>query len=328
MAVQGIVSTPGVLLNSVLGLMPERTRPVASSESLTVVVPMYNEEQGARRCLASILRQDVQPDQLAVSINGGSDDTYGVVSKILTEYGFRLEAEDSPPALDATLERWLGGSGPGGIIIVRYRSRTAKAESINNLFRHRLVTSDRVLLVDGDTILHPGFIRSMRHNFYRLRTERGPEGKRFVIEDYALASGSVTSWAPAGAPLWQRIISNGRRADYAFSALQRRGQASQHGRSAVFGNSRLFTVVGCGFSARRELFPMPGSTRTEDHEFTLEVQNLRMSEQELTPEALDSMGLRIVLDDREIRPTEHFGTAEKVILRTGGNVRFVPEALM
>ena len=73
---------------------------------------------------------------------------------------------------------------------------------------------------------------------------------------------------------------------------------------------------------------MPGSTRTEDHEFTLEVQNLRMSEQELTPEALDSMGLRIVLDDREIRPTEHFGTAEKVILRTGGNARFVPEALM
>lgn len=328
MAVQGFVSTPGVLLNSVLGLLPERTTPVLSAESLTVVVPMYNEEQGARRCLASLLRQEDQPEQIAISINGGRDNTYAVVSRILGEYGFRLEAVDSLPELDATLERWLGGTGTASVAVVRYRSRTAKSESINNLIRYRLVSSDRVLLVDGDTILHPGFISSMRHNFYRLRRERTAGGHRFVIEDYALSSGSVTSWAPAKAPLWQRMISAGRRAEYAFSALQRRGQARQLGRSAVFGNTRLFTVVGCGFSARRELFPMPGSTRTEDHEFTLEIQNLRMSEQELTPEALDSLGLNIVTAAGAVQPSAYFGSEEQVILRTGGNARFVPEALM
>lgn len=327
-AFPGILAMPGVLMNSFLGLRTDRSIPVASQESLTVIAPMYNEEHGARRCLASILRQEVQPDQLAISINGGSDNTYAVVTRILTEYGYSRKATDMLEGLDARLERWLAPGGAASIVLVNYRSRTAKSESINNLFDYRLISSDRVLLVDGDTILHPGFVRAMRQNFYRLRTTTVDGRRRHVIEDYALVSGSVSSWLPHGAPVWQRIVSSGRRAEYAFSTLLRKGQSSQPGSSAVFGNSRLFTVVGCGFTARRELFPMPDTTRTEDHEFTLEVQNMPLTEVEVEPAALDTMGLRLQIAGNLVRPSELFGPDEQVILRTGGNARFVPEALM
>lgn len=315
-------------MNSFLGSRPDRSIPVASQETLTVIAPMYNEENGARRCLASILRQDVQPDQLAISINGGSDNTYAVVTRILGEYGYSRKAADMLDGLDARLERWLAPGGAASVVLVHYRSRTAKSESINNLFDRRLVAGDRVLLVDGDTILHPGFVRAMRQNFYRFSTRTVGGRKRHVIEDYALVSGSVSSWLPQGAPVWQRIVSSGRRAEYAFSTLLRKGQSSQPGSSAIFANSRLFTVVGCGFTARRELFPMPDNTRTEDHEFTLEVQNMPLTEVELEPAVLDSMGLRLHIGDRLVRPSEVFGADELIILRTGGNARFVPEALM
>lgn len=318
---------PGVLLNSALGMLRDHTVAVHSNETLTVIAPMYNEENGARSCLASILCQDTQPDQLAVSINGGSDDTYGVVTRFLREYGYVLHASDGL-AGSARMERWLAGTGRAAVVLVVYGERTAKSESINNLFDWRLVSGDRVLLVDGDTILHPGFIRALRSNFYRLRQRKTDGRKQFVIENYALVSGSVSSGLPDGAGPVQRLISSGRRAEYAFSTLLRKGQASQHGSGALFGNSRLFTVVGCGFSARRELFPMPATTRTEDHEFTLEVQDLPLSEVVLEPEALDAMGLHIDDGGRTVRPSEYFPPDAEVLLRTGGNARFVPEALM
>lgn len=319
---------PGVLLNSFLGMLPDRSLTVTSQESLTVVAPMYNEEHGARRCLASILRQDTAPEQIAISINGGSDSTHEVVTRILAEYGYRHAATDELARLDATLERWLGGTGAANVVLINYRSKTAKSESVNNLFRHRLITSERVLLVDGDTMLHPGFVAAVKDNFYRLYSRKVDGRTQHVIEDYALVSGSVSSWLPERPTMWQRLVSQGRKAEYAFSTLLRKGQSSQHGSSAIFGNSRLFTVVGCGFTARRELFPMPHNTRTEDHEFTLEVQNQPLTELELDPETLDSMGLRLVVRGREVKPSEHFGAGEKVLLRTGGNARFVPEALM
>lgn len=319
---------PGVLLNSVLGMLPDRTVAVRSGETLCVVVPMYNEEHGARRCLASILRQEEAPDQIAVSVNGGRDNTYEVVARILRDYGYRLKTTDDLPSFDARLERWLGGTGSAAVTLMNYRSRTAKSESVNNLFRAGLVTSDRVMLVDGDTILHPGFVGALRDNFYRLRERRVNGQRQFIIEDYALQSGAVRSWLPDNAGPWQRVVSAGRQAEYAFSTLLRRGQASIRGSSAIFGNSRLFTVVGCGFAARRELFPMPGDTRTEDHEFTLTTQALPVTETRLDADTLDRMGLRIVDGDRQVPPSEWLRSGEKILLRTGGNARFVPEAQM
>ena len=49
---------------------------------------MYNEEKGAPRALASLLEQDSLPDHIVLSINGGTDATYEVVTKTLQERGF------------------------------------------------------------------------------------------------------------------------------------------------------------------------------------------------------------------------------------------------
>ncbi len=319
---------PGILLNSVLGLLPDRTRSVMSTETVTVVAPMYNEEEGARRCLASILTQNEAPEQIIVSINGGQDDTYAVVARILTDYGYRRRTVDEVNGLDASLERWLPVQAGAQVTLVVYRRQTAKADSINSLFRRRIVTTDRAILVDGDTILHPDFVHEIRRNFYRLRTRRNGDTVEHVIEDYGLVSGAVSSWAPKGAGRWQRIVSAGRKAEYAFSAMIRRGQTRQIGSSELFGNSRLFTVVGCGFAARRELFPMASHTRTEDHEFTLLTQSMPVTETQITPEALELMGLRVDSGEGLVSPIDWFDLGDKVILRTGGNARFVNEALM
>src|SRR5690554_2248133 len=215
----GLISMPGILLNSVLGLLPDRTRSVMSTETVTVVAPMYNEEEGARRCLASILTQNEAPEQIIVSINGGQDDTYAVVARILTDYGYRRRTVDDVNGLDASLERWLPVQAGAQVTLVVYRRQTAKADSINSLFRRRIVTTDRAILVDGDTILHPDFVHEIRRNFYRLRTRRNGDTVEHVIEDYGLVSGAVSSWAPKGAGRWQRIVSAGRKAEYAFSAM-------------------------------------------------------------------------------------------------------------
>src|SRR5690606_16435902 len=88
------------------------------------------------------------------------------------------------------------------------------------------------------------------------RARRAP--RRYVIEDRAMQSGSVRSRRPerAGPAAWWIWLA--RTGEYAVSAVLRAGQTRRPGRDGAFTRSRLFTVVGCGFVARRDAFPMPG----------------------------------------------------------------------
>jgi cellulose synthase/poly-beta-1,6-N-acetylglucosamine synthase-like glycosyltransferase len=325
--VPGLLTVPTVLLNFILGLQPDRTLPVLGTDTLAVVVPMYNEEYGARRCLASILRQERQADQIIITVNGGTDNTYGVADRILREYGYRPAAVDEVGKAEARLEHWLNGSG-SRVVLLDLRNRTAKSESVNLLFQLRLISTDRLLLVDGDTMLHPRFIQALHRNFYRARRRMLNGHREWVIEDYALQSGTVSSWLPAGAGPVQRLISAGRQGEYAFSTVLRRGQSFMSGRSRTFGSSRLFTATGCGFAARSELFPMPADTRTEDHEFTLACQALPAVERLTSIEALGRLGFRIEAKGRELPAAEFFVPGERIVFRSGGNARYVPEAFM
>ncbi len=178
--------------------------------------------------------------------------------------------------------------------------------------------------MDGDTVLDPGFIGAVRDNFYRLRRRAG----RLVLENYALQSGAVMSHAPAGSGPLQRFISWGRMAEYAFSGVLRRGQAGIFGGSRVFGRSRLFTVIGCGLVARRDLFPMPVDTMTEDHDFTLEAQGCPPQVSPSSGEQLDETGFRAVVAGREKTVRRAVGLARRVEVRRGGNSRFVGNAQM
>jgi len=320
----GLSGMPTTLLNAVLSTVPDRSVPVRGPDRLAVVSPMYNEEDGARRALTSLLMQRRLPDELIVSINGTTDRTHEVVSATLAEHGFERTTVGRAPNLTATLERWRHRDHAMDVAVVVYARQTAKSEAINNLVASHIVRSERVLLVDGDTVFEPEFIAALERNFYRLRWIAG----RPVLEDYALQSGSVTSYVPEGAGPTRRFIAAGRSAEYAFAAVLRRGQVGMLGDGGLWGASRLYTVVGCGFVVRRDVLPMPPDTQTEDHDLTLAVQRVPRRVERLTPAELSRRGFRIIADGVE-QPFENaFDRHDVIELRHGGNARFVGEALM
>lgn len=325
--IPGLAVMPSILGNTFLSLLPDRTYAVRSNDSLAVICPMYNEEKGAAQALASLLEQDSLPDHLLISINGGIDATYEVVSRVLMDRGFTQASFDVIPEIGAGLEEWQCPEYNLRLSIVVYSRKVSKSESINNLVEH-VVPSDRILVMDGDTILHPGFVRALRDNFYRLRVRKTGNRKSFILEDYALQSGAVTSFAPPEASRSQRFISAGREAEYAFAGVLRQGQSTLIGRSDLFGNSRLYTVIGCGFTVRRDMFPVPTDTETEDHDFTLTCQSKQTKVSQLNRQDMRRRGFRIVVQGRELNPEHFFDAQDQIVLRHSGNARYVSTALM
>ncbi len=324
----GMVVMPTVLLNTVLSFVKDSGHAVRPPDSFAVISPMYNEERGAGQALSSLLEQDSMPEQIALSINGGTDATYDVVTGVLQARGFELVSTLALCDNTALLETWTSPSVDTIVNIALYYRRVSKSESINNLLDERIVTAERVLIVDGDTIFHPAFIRQLRHNFYRLYVKNTPKGKKYLLEDFGLQSGSVTSIVPGGSDWKQRFISAARKAEYAFSGVLRTGQARMLGTSAILGSSRLYTVIGCGFAVRRDLLPMPTDTETEDHDFTLACQSAPTSYATIDIEDLSIRGFKFVKDGKELSPEEFFEPGAKITYKRSGNARFVEDALM
>jgi cellulose synthase/poly-beta-1,6-N-acetylglucosamine synthase-like glycosyltransferase len=185
--IPGLAVMPSILGNTFLSLLPDRTYAVRSNDSLAVICPMYNEEKGAAQAISSLLEQDSLPDHLIVSINGGIDATYEVVSRVLMDRGFTQSSFDAITHIGAGLEEWYSPDYALRLSIAVYSRKVSKSESINNLVEY-VVPSDRILVMDGDTILHPGFVRALRDNFYRLRVKRIGKRKSFILEDFALQS--------------------------------------------------------------------------------------------------------------------------------------------
>src|SRR5690606_37873851 len=139
-----------------------------------------------------------------------------------------------------------------------------------------------------------------------LRREKRGSRWRYVIEDSALQSGSVMSLRPGKGQPTAAHISRARSGEYAVAALLRAGQTARLGKSALAGQSRLYTVVGCGFAARRGSFPMPADTLTEDHDFTLRVQNEESTEHPSTVAELQARAFRIRSADGWVDVADYF----------------------
>jgi cellulose synthase/poly-beta-1,6-N-acetylglucosamine synthase-like glycosyltransferase len=314
---------PTVLLNAVLSAVRRDGYAVRAPDRVAVVSPMYNEERGAERTLTSVLGQSEPPDQLVVSINGGSDGTEGVVRSLLTRKGYRCDDRTPLEGADADLERWSGPAGGPEVTVALFAQQTAKSDSLN-LLVERVVTAERVLVIDGDTVLERRFLEVMRRSLYRLVLRDGG----YILVDDALQSGAVMSYAPRGSGPLQRLISLARRAEYAFAGILRRGQTATFGRWDVFARSRLFTVVGCGFVVRRDHFPIPNDTMTEDHDFTLSVQSHDPESERRGVAELDAQGFRVLQGGREIPLSALVGFARTVDIRRSSDARFVGEAVM
>ncbi len=321
----GLMAMPTVLLNAALSLVRERGVVSLGPDRLAAFVPMFDEAEGAERALRSLLGQDESPDELVVSINGGSDATPEVVDRTLAALG--LEVFASRAGETGSVTTWRSPDGATAVTVVRHSAPTSKAISLNLALQRGHLTADRVLVLDGDTALAPGFVRAIRRSFYRLRYERLPSGGHgYVLEDTALQSGAVRS--SPGASLQARLISLGRDAEYAFSAVVRSGQCARLGRVGVFGRSRLFTAVGCGFVARRDVLPMPADTLTEDHDLTLTAQGLPDVDVLTTAGALEAGGHTVEVGGRQRPLGAVIGPSTPVLLRRGGTARFVAGAVM
>lgn len=332
--IPGLTAMPTVLFNSALSLLPDRSLSVRGPDAVAAIAPMFNEESGAARAIRSLLSQDEPLDELLISINGGTDSTAQVVRTAVTELGFARADHSALPTMSAEFERWSNPASPTRLTIVDHVWPVSKAASINQAVEQRLVTAHRVLVVDGDTEFDSGFVRALKDNFYRLRFGvRGidADGNRdygYVLEDVALQSGAVRSrLTPPGQPQ-AAFIAAGRDAEYALSGVIRSGQCSRFTRGAAFGRSRLFTVVGCGFVAKREAFPMPDDTRTEDHDFTLAVQNADEPQALQAAAVLDDRGFRVVSGGRERSLTAYLGAGATLLVRKVAAARFVPQAAM
>jgi len=323
----GLMAAPTVLFNAVVGLGPEREVALRGPDRLAVVLPMFDEEGGAQAALLSVLAQRSPVDELVVSVNGGSDRTGDVVAEALRRLGYRPEPRPDLPDRAARVTAWRRRSR-NDVTVVEFHAATGKAECLNAIVGSGLVAAERVLAVDGDTVLDPGFVAALRDGFYRARLEAREGRRHWVVEDVALQSGAATSRRPERATSAATLISCARDAEYAFSAVLRSGQTRRLGSSRTFGRTRLYTVVGCGFSLRRDAFPIPTDTLTEDHDLTLAIQADDDDERSIDAESLAARGFEVVDGGRVHDPRAYFGTGETLTLRRGGGARFVTGAVM
>ena len=322
--IPGIAAMPTTIANAVLGAVPERTLAVRGPDRVAAVVPMFEEEAGAARCLTSLLRQREPLDGLVVSVNGGRDRTAEVVAATLAVHGFEAGPRRAFGPQGSTATAWSRrGAGPAVVVVAHLRP-TSKADALNQAVAGGLVDAERVLVVDGDTELDPGFVAAIRDGFYRLRRLGG--SGRWVLEDVAVQSGAVTSRRPAAGAA-AGFVSAARNAEYAFAVVVRRGQATRLGRGPTFGASRLFTVVGCGFVARREAFPMPSDGLTEDHDFTMQVQSRPVEERSFDLATLHDRGFRVVVDGVPV-PLARVVDEPHLTLRRTADARFEVGAAM
>ena len=323
----GLMVAPTVVFNAVIGLAPEREVALRGPDRLAVVMPMFDEEGGARAALLSVLEQRSPADAVVVSINGGSDRTGEVVADALRRCDYRPEPRRDLHGLVARVTIWRRPARLD-VTVVEFHEATGKAECLNAIVANGIVDAERVLAVDGDTVLDPGFIGALRDGFYRARLETREGRPRWVVEDVALQSGAATSRRPERATAVATLISCARDAEYAFSAVLRSGQTRRLGASRTFGRTRLYTVVGCGFSLRRDAFPIPMDTLTEDHDLTLAIQSDDGDERSIDVESLAARGFRVVAGGRVHDPRTFFGAGETLTLLRGGGARFVTGAVM
>lgn len=318
---------PVTLLNAALGLLPERTLPVRGPDRIAAIVPMFDEEAGAARALASLLGQRVPVHEVVVSINGGRDRTPRVVAATLAGAGYAPAARGRWGPRAARVRWWWRLAGGPAVTVVEHERPLSKADSINEAVAGGLIVSERVLVLDGDTELGPGFVSAMRDGHYRLR--RVGRGRRagYVLEDVAIQSGTVSSLRPTEPGVAARWLSAARSAEYAFATLVRRGQVARLGRGPTFGASRLYTVIGCGFVARRDAFPIPADTLTEDHDLTLVVQARPRDARVVDVAELHRRGFRAVRGGAESPLADVVGDGA-VELRTTSEARFETGAEM
>jgi glycosyltransferase involved in cell wall biosynthesis len=234
------VFSPNTLL-SVIGLLrgPDTTRPTPEDDwrdaTVDLIIPAFNEAQNIVRCLASVLRQTLQPHRIVLVDDGSHDDTAARARAFCAFHDVELTVIERSTSIGKT--------------------PTIKQQT-------RALDSDVLFILDADTVLESnnyiervvqdlyqgagiasacGMVLPLRHRD-RCAAEDAPEVRAFVEAFPANQS--------AGSKHWLRRLASGvtntyREVLYLF--LQR---FVYRGQMAAFGT--LCNPVGCAVAYRRK----------------------------------------------------------------------------
>jgi cellulose synthase/poly-beta-1,6-N-acetylglucosamine synthase-like glycosyltransferase len=210
-----------------------RSQP-GSPPSIAVVVPAWNEEAALPKTIATVLEQDDPPDAIIISDDGSTDGTI----PMLTE------------CYDLVFEGDIGRSRLYSNLQVLCKEHSGKGDSINQGVARS--EAEVVLILDADTLLYPGSIRSLRQTFARY-------------PQLQVVSGTLVPYCSPS--LMGGILQFFQRYEYAFLHLWRLAWS--------YLNSTLIVSGACSAFRRQTLLEIGGFSLTswvEDYEIMYRLQ--------------------------------------------------------
>jgi len=312
-------TTPVTLTHIILGFfrLGRTIYPIiAPYEKLSVIIPVYNEQEGIIDTLKAVLNQTELPQQIIISDNGSQDKTCLVVDRFLMAKGYNLRKIFDKCNSRLRIGQYEKNNAPI-ITFLQYKDQTSKAESINQIQKYKLIKGCRTLTIDSDTILHPKFIERMNENWYTLHILKN----RAIIIRSEVLGATVLPKKNRKIGIQERIIAMAREAEYTFGQiLVRSGQNL----------TALYVAPGCGFMCRTNKLIMPNRTVTEDLELTQTIQSKRkisrLSKSTLEKFILENFQLKI--NSHLIPLVQFLEKFDKPIYFSQNNATYVDSAFM
>jgi cellulose synthase/poly-beta-1,6-N-acetylglucosamine synthase-like glycosyltransferase len=202
-------------------LLKEKAAGKHNSETnlpVSILIPAHNEELTIEKTLESLLRLETKPTQIIVAENGSTDETESRARNFALTH----------PELN---------------ILVRSYGPVGKANALNLALDE--VVGEIIVVLDADTVIHPGFIDSVQPHFRDAQV------------------GAVAGNVRVGNT--KRMLAKLQALEYGVSlALDRSAQAELDVVSVVPGAAGAFRL-----SALREVGGWPGRTLVEDTDLTV-----------------------------------------------------------
>ncbi len=229
-------------------------------EKVTAFIPVFNDEEQIRDTISSIMNQTKRPEEIIISDNGSTDNTYQVITRYLKDKGYLLKISSVKTGFFSSYTYINNQLSYPPAIVVKYVAQVSKAESIKRAKKNGLIHHPRTLIVDSDTILHPKFIEEIDRYYYTLKLYKN---KAFIVKSNILAATCLPK-RNTKTSFQEKIVTMARDIEYAFGHfLIKKGQ----------NHTALYVATGCGFLCLTDLMEMSGKTVADDLELTQRIQS-------------------------------------------------------
>lgn len=234
-------------------------RLINPKEKIAVLITVFNEGEGIKETLNSVIHQDSPPDLIIVSEHGSTDNSRECIEEhLFANRHDILEGFNSKHFKEISL--YQNRTKPKTLFAVA-KKRMSKADGINALKEEGFIDwVDWVVTIDSDTVLSSNFVSELRKNLYRIKIAN----KKMVITRNTILGAVVMPKKNPSARLVERLIAKAREAEYSFGQiLIRTGQNW----------TALYVAPGCGFMCHSRDYHFPNKTVTEDLELTQTIQS-------------------------------------------------------